>query len=93
MRFFRYYQKVNTWTFSDFLHEVTPVQKLKIEQNDFLVKRGPKRAPNEVFKFCEISVHITFLIFCMKLMQHEGLKLTQMTAFLRNLALGCFDKK
>ena len=43
---------------------------------------GPKCAQNKVFKFCDKSMHVTFMIFYMTLQQHNGLKLTQ-TFFLR----------
>ena len=62
----------------------------------FILKFWAKGTQNwsktSLFKFCEKSVHETFLIFCIKLQRHECLKLTQMI-FCEKSYTGVFRQK
>ena len=62
-----------------FLDEITAAKRLKIDANDFFGNNcfGTKKG-KKFFNFCEKSMHGTFLIFCIKLHELKGLKLTQM---------------
>ena len=60
---------------------------------NLLGQKEPKMGPKQVFSsFVMKSAHETFLIFCMKLQWHEGLKLTQMI-FLWKILYCDFGKK
>ena len=91
---FQLLSKVNVWNFPDFLHIVAKAEEQnhffgKILSSSFWAKIGPKM---KCFKFCQKSVHGSFLIFCMKLQQHKGLKLTQMV-FLGKSCTRIFKQK
>ena len=56
----------------------------------FFGQNGPKM---RFFKHYQISMHGTFLIFFMKLQQHDDSRLTQMTFFGKILQRGFWTKR
>ena len=102
MMFSQVLSKVSVWNFSVFfLHEHTATEKFKTEQSNFLAKLCfevfcAKVAQNwrkmRVSKFCDKSIHWSFLIFWMKLQQHNGQKMIKLI-FSKKICFGVFGQK
>ena len=102
MRFFRYYQKWMHVTSLIFCKKLQWHKDLKWTSVffgksfvlEFLGQKLPKLGSKmRLFKFYEKSLHGDFLIFCMRLQQHKGLKWTQMGFFCGKSCTRIFGQK